>query len=111
MAEQEFTGRRVLITGASKGLGKAAAIAFEKRGARLALVARSDEKLQELKHSFIEQDKHCFFNLDLLISENIVKLTNSISKQWVGVDVILHCIGGSLGVDEEIGRASCRERV
>jgi len=102
VAEQEFTGRRVLITGASKGLGKAAAIAFEKRGARLALVARSDEKLQELKHSFIEQDKHCFFNLDLLISENIVKLTNSISKQWVGVDVILHCIGGSLGVNDTL---------
>jgi pyruvate carboxylase len=42
----------VLITGASKGLGKAAAIAFEKEGARLALAARSDDKLEELKNSF-----------------------------------------------------------
>ena len=34
--EQNFKDKKVLITGASKGLGKAAAIAFEKKGARLA---------------------------------------------------------------------------
>ncbi|SVD26461.1 uncharacterized protein METZ01_LOCUS379315, partial [marine metagenome] len=42
--EQGISDRRVLITGASKGLGKAAAVAFEQRGARLALVARSEDK-------------------------------------------------------------------
>ena len=30
----EFLNKRILITGASKGLGKAAAIAFEKKGAK-----------------------------------------------------------------------------
>ena len=100
--EQTFIGRRVLITGASKGLGKAAAIAFESSGARLALVARSDEKLQELKDSFIDQDKHLFYDLDLLLSENILEMTNDISKQWDGIDVILHCVGGSLGVNETL---------
>ena len=41
--EQNFKDKRVLITGGSKGLGKAAAIAFEQEGARLALAARSDD--------------------------------------------------------------------
>ena len=40
----EFLNKRILITGASKGLGKAAAIAFEKKGAILALVARDKKK-------------------------------------------------------------------
>ena len=51
---QNFKDKRVLITGASKGLGKAAANAFEKKGARLALAARSDSKLSALKKSFVD---------------------------------------------------------
>src|SRR5713226_961031 len=38
-------GRVVLITGASEGIGAACAREFEKRGARLSLVARNSEKL------------------------------------------------------------------
>jgi len=100
--EQGFSDRRVLITGASKGLGKAAAVAFEQRGARLALVARSEDKLQELGNSFADQNRHCLFSLDLLHSKNIVEMTSSIIKRWSGVDVILHCIGGSLGVNQTL---------
>ena len=98
----KFLDKRILITGASNGLGKAAAIAFEKEGARLALAARSEEKLGLLKDSFDKPEKHLLFNLDLLDSTNIKKLTNDISKQWGGVDVILHCIGGSFGFNESL---------
>lgn len=41
-------GTRVLITGASRGLGRAMAEAFAWRGAVLGLVARSEEDLREL---------------------------------------------------------------
>ena len=100
--EQNFKDKRVLITGASKGLGKAAANAFEKKGARLALAARSDSKLAVLKKSFDNPDKHLIFKFDLLESNNIKKLTSDVIKKWDGVDVILHCIGGSLGVNETL---------
>ncbi|MGO4884132.1 MAG: SDR family NAD(P)-dependent oxidoreductase [Bryobacteraceae bacterium] len=39
-------GKVVLITGASEGIGAACAAAFRQRGARLSLVARSEEKLR-----------------------------------------------------------------
>jgi len=39
-------GKVVLITGASEGIGAACAGAFRKRGARLSLMARSEEKLR-----------------------------------------------------------------
>jgi short-subunit dehydrogenase len=39
-------GKVVLITGASEGIGAACAAAFRKRGARLSLIARSQEKLR-----------------------------------------------------------------
>src|ERR1022692_3005450 len=40
------SGKVVLITGASEGIGAACAAAFRKRGARLSLIARSPEKLR-----------------------------------------------------------------
>ena len=97
-----FLDKRILITGASKGLGKAAAIAFEKEGSRLALAARSEEKLEMLKNTFDNPGKHLIFNLDLLDTTNIKKLANDILKKWGGVDVILHCIGGSFGFNESL---------
>ncbi len=100
--EQNFKDKRVLITGASNGLGKAAANAFEKKGARLALAARSDSKLAVLKKSFDNPDKHLIFKFDLLESNNIKKLTNDVIKKWDGVDIILHCVGGSMGVNETL---------
>jgi 3-oxoacyl-[acyl-carrier protein] reductase len=99
---QKFKDKKVLITGASKGLGKAAAIAFQNEGAKLALAARSDDKLEALTSSFDREDKHLIFNLDLLDSANIKKLSNKIIKVWDGVDIILHCIGGSLGVNDTL---------
>jgi short-subunit dehydrogenase len=44
----EIAGKVVLITGASQGIGAACAAAFGKRGARLSLTARSEEKLRRV---------------------------------------------------------------
>ena len=42
---KNFSGKTVVITGASAGIGKACARAFAGAGAKLALVARGREKL------------------------------------------------------------------
>jgi len=47
MSGGKLEGRMALITGASRGLGKAMALALAGSGARLALVARDFEKLRE----------------------------------------------------------------
>lgn len=46
---QSISGRVAVITGASSGIGRAAARALAAEGAKLALVARSTEKLEALK--------------------------------------------------------------
>jgi short-subunit dehydrogenase len=44
----KIQGKVVLITGASEGIGAACARAFERRGARLSLIARNQEKLAQV---------------------------------------------------------------
>lgn len=46
-----YSGKSILITGASRGLGQALAFQFAERGARLALVARDTASLEETVHT------------------------------------------------------------
>ena len=48
---REISGRRILITGASSGIGRALAVQLAQAGAKLALAARSEDKLRELAGS------------------------------------------------------------
>jgi len=48
MIEYDFSGRVVIVTGASKGIGAATARAFHRAGAMVALAARSADRLAEI---------------------------------------------------------------
>lgn len=45
-----LTGHVALVTGASQGIGRACALALAKHGAKVALVARNQQKLEEVAH-------------------------------------------------------------
>ncbi len=45
----DFKNKIVLITGASSGIGKEAAIEFAKLGANIVLIARRKEKLEQVE--------------------------------------------------------------
>ena len=45
---RQITGKVVVITGASSGIGRATALAFARQGANLVLAARDDESLRQV---------------------------------------------------------------
>ena len=47
---RDVAGRRVLITGASSGIGRTWRCDWRSLGAKVALAARSEDKLHELAH-------------------------------------------------------------
>lgn len=60
----EFYNQKILIVGASSGIGKATAISLSKQGAKLVLIARSEEKLKEVL-GFCEGTGHSFFAINV----------------------------------------------
>ena len=94
-------GKRILVTGASKGLGAVAAQAFAERGARLVLTARSRDKMEEVRQSCKDPDRHLSIPANLLAAKEIQPLVHQAAEFLGGIDVVLHAAGGGLGLKDE----------
>lgn len=67
--QQLLKGKWVLVTGASKGLGANIAMTMAKQGGSIALMARSEDKLQDVCLLSQTTLAVCFHELDWLYSE------------------------------------------
>lgn len=93
-----FLGRRVLITGASSGLGKEFANQFHDLGANVVLVARRRENLCELTDSLNakRQGSAQFLEVDLADQDNLEELCSFVEANRI--DVLVNNAGfGSYG--------------
>ena len=90
--------KHALVCGASKGLGKAAAIELAKIGARVTLVARSEEKLiqalQELRN--INGLEHNYLVLDLSNIELVKKEISELNEKDP-IHIVINNSGGPPG--------------
>ena len=53
MAEPFWNSKCAIVTGASSGIGRALALELARRGARVGLIARRDEKLVEVTQEIV----------------------------------------------------------
>jgi NAD(P)-dependent dehydrogenase (short-subunit alcohol dehydrogenase family) len=84
-------GKRVLITGASKGIGAAAAEAFAEEGAHLLLAARSGDQLKALADRLrsAHQIDAATSIVDLRKTEDIARL----AKEAADIDILVNNAG------------------
>ncbi len=107
-----LTGRKVLLTGATGGLGQAIAKGLAEHGADLLLVGRNEEKLADLK-SDIERHKkqslsgkvqYAIFDLENI--DDIPKFFDKQVHDLGDIDILINCAGINIrGPAENIERA------
>ena len=89
-----FSGKNVLITGASSGIGLAMAKDFANRGANLILTARSEDKLMQLAEDLSDKNikTHVFIE-DISLPNSAQKLFNQVNEAGLKVDVLVNNAG------------------
>jgi short-subunit dehydrogenase len=87
----ELGGRRILLTGATRGIGRALAERFAAEGARLALIARSPGPLRELAAALGAQA----FPVDLADEGAVRGLVGRIEADGGPIDVLVNNAGVS----------------
>ncbi len=91
---QDLSGKWVLITGASRGLGKLAANLMADRGCNLILQSRSVEHTAELEKEIRAKGVLCHsFEADLNDISSVMNMLEKIDALGVDVDVVLNNAG------------------
>jgi len=89
---EDLKGKRVLVTGASRGIGAGVVKAFSEAGARVFLHYRSDKELAEKIASELPGEVH-LFRADLGKSEELDALFAEIKKEFGGLDAAVNNAG------------------
>ena len=93
-----FEDRVAVITGASGALGGAVARRLADGGARLALLGRSAEGLEQLaKELGVAEDRYMATSVDLSEPESARQAAGSVMNRFGRVDMLIHLVGGWAG--------------
>ncbi|MGL6235414.1 MAG: SDR family oxidoreductase [Segniliparus sp.] len=90
-------GKRVLITGASSGIGEENACQFAKLGARVIIVARRQEELAAVAAKINAGGGEAIaISCDLSDLEAVDKLVEEVNAEFGGVDILVNNAGRSI---------------
>ncbi len=95
--ENAVRGKTILITGATFGIGEKLAYQLAKTDARLILVARTAEKLEQIKLEIeVDGGKAMIFPTDLTNTESVENLLRELKKLPDGIDIVVNNAGKSI---------------
>jgi NAD(P)-dependent dehydrogenase (short-subunit alcohol dehydrogenase family) len=90
-------GKRILVTGASSGVGRAAAVRLAVEGATVLAVARREDELDELVAEIKSRGGTAYaLPCDLTDPDAIDALTDDVLSRFGGVDVLVNNAGHSI---------------
>ncbi len=105
---QRFQGKKVLVVGASGGIGSVIARALVEEGALVTLSARSKEKLEAVAETIGKPDQTLVVPADATKADDVESLFSHLECECGGVDFVVLAAGAyqSLGLDADLESAS-----
>jgi 2-deoxy-D-gluconate 3-dehydrogenase len=88
----KLDGKKAVVTGGTKGLGKAIALALAQAGADIGIVSRSENP--KLRDEIITLGRLCWHHAaDLSDRAQTKKIIPSLAEQMGGLDILVNCAG------------------
>jgi NAD(P)-dependent dehydrogenase (short-subunit alcohol dehydrogenase family) len=84
---QEFQGKRVLITGGTRGIGAATVLRFQMGGASVATTARTSPSSNAPRVEFIKAD--------LGTTSGVAEVVDRVMRKWGGIDILVNNLGAT----------------
>ena len=113
--KRELKNARIILTGASSGIGRQLALQAAKAGAKLVLTARRAQLLEEVKAQIeSETGGNCAVELvvgDITVQETREAVVNRCVEAFGGVDVLVNNAGAAASGEFETGTPDRLERV
>ena len=89
-----LTGQTALVTGGSKGIGKAICFALAREGANVVIAARDESKIRETMEELKERSgKALAIQADVRYEEDVKNLISKIVKEFGRLDILVNNAG------------------
>ena len=103
----EFQGKRAVVMGGSRGIGRSIALAFAKAGASVAICARGAGTLEETRLELAAQGVQAFAApCDLSDADAIARFIPEAANALGGIDILVNNASGFGSTDDEAGWAA-----
>jgi 3-oxoacyl-[acyl-carrier protein] reductase len=89
----DFKGKTVLVTGGSRGIGKAIAIAFADHGAHVAISYISNDKAAEETLNYMSGGPHLKVKADICSVKDTINLVDSVIDHFGSLDILVNNAG------------------
>lgn len=94
----DMTGKTVLVTGASAGIGESIARRFAESGARLVMAARRSDRLKKLAGSLSVES--LVLELNVRDRQAVGKAIAGLPSEWREIDILVNNAGLSRGLEK-----------
>lgn len=89
----DLRGKVALVTGGSRGIGQAIALAFHAAGAKVALLARDGAKAQETARGMGSEDTARGYRCDVSVARQVEDTVAAVERDFGPIDILVNNAG------------------
>ena len=93
----DMSGKLVIITGASSGLGKFTALELVSKGAKVIFACRNEEKTKNIFNEISQENRHLaiFEKIDLSSFQSVIEFSERIKQKYEKIDILMNNAGNA----------------